>query len=235
MTSWTHLPNRRSALVILCLAGSLPQMALASKPDPAVAKFRAAQKAYNMGRFQDALQGYMQAYERKPLPGFLFNIAQCHRQLGEHEQAAFFYRRYLALSPRPVKNQALVQELMREMEEKQREGERKQRETAELKKAELERKREEDARAKAERASLEAPPPRVMEPAPKLVPEPVAAPMAVTQSVSPAREPSTPVYQKWWFWTGVGAAVAAGTVTAFAMQPKAPTPGTLPTIDARSP
>jgi tetratricopeptide (TPR) repeat protein len=33
------------------------------------------------------------------LPAFLFNIGQCHRKLGQHEQAIFFYSRYLKANP----------------------------------------------------------------------------------------------------------------------------------------
>jgi hypothetical protein len=38
-----------------------------------------------------------------------------------------------------------------------------------------------------------------------------------------------PIYKRWWFWTGLGTAVAGGTVAAFLLQPgtKAPTVGTL--------
>lgn len=32
---------------------------------------------------------------------------------------------------------------------------------------------------------------------------------------SSSPHPARPIYKKWWFWTGVGAAVVAGTVTAF--------------------
>src|SRR2546423_10312666 len=86
--------------------------------DPALAHFNAAQSAYNLGRFDEALEGYTKSYELKHLPALLFNIAQCHRQLSHFERAAFFYRRYLALSPRAPKNASLVESLIAEMDEK---------------------------------------------------------------------------------------------------------------------
>jgi hypothetical protein len=45
----------------------------------------------------------------------------------------------------------------------------------------------------------------------------------------PVRDTRTPVYQRWWFWTGIGAAVVGGTVAAFALRPgtQAPLAGTL--------
>ena len=35
----------------------------------------------------------------KPDPAFLYNIGQCHRQLGDLEQAATLYRRFLTAAP----------------------------------------------------------------------------------------------------------------------------------------
>ncbi|HZI08474.1 MAG TPA: tetratricopeptide repeat protein, partial [Archangium sp.] len=62
------------------------------------AKFAEGNLAYDLGEFQKALDAYSESYRLMPLPGFLFNIAQCHRQLGRPERAGFFYRRYLSLS-----------------------------------------------------------------------------------------------------------------------------------------
>ena len=50
---------------------------------------------YNLGRFQEALAGYERAYELYPAHGLLFNLGQCHRELGTHERAIFFFERYL--------------------------------------------------------------------------------------------------------------------------------------------
>ncbi len=43
------------------------------------------------------------------------------------------------------------------------------------------------------------------------------AKMAANPAPTEAAGSSRPVYAKWWFWTGVGAAVVAGTVTAFVL------------------
>ncbi len=72
------------------------------------------QKAYDLGRFDEAIGHYSAAYEAMPLPALLFNIGQCHRQLGQFERAAFFYGRYLDLAPR-APNAALTQELLQEV------------------------------------------------------------------------------------------------------------------------
>jgi tetratricopeptide (TPR) repeat protein len=58
------------------------------------------------------------------------------------------------------------------------------------------------------------PPPRVDPPPPQIV---TAPPQAVVVVPPPPRdEESRPVYKRWWFWTAVGVAVAAGTVGALA-------------------
>jgi tetratricopeptide (TPR) repeat protein len=80
--------------------------------------FEVAQTAYDLGRFDEALAGYSEAYRLTALPGFLFNIAQCHRQLGNDGQALFFYNRYLDLAP-GAKNEALARRLVRELEARQ--------------------------------------------------------------------------------------------------------------------
>jgi hypothetical protein len=82
------------------------------------AHFLRAEKAFNLAKFTEALAAYEAAYEVRPLPGLLFNIAQCHRNLGDHERAIFFYRRYLNLEPRS-KNRDLVLELVAEQEQEQ--------------------------------------------------------------------------------------------------------------------
>ena len=57
------------------------------------------EKLFALGRFDEALEQYEKAFEAKPLPGFLFNIAQCHRNLGNIDQAIFSYRKYLREAP----------------------------------------------------------------------------------------------------------------------------------------
>ncbi|MET0404354.1 MAG: tetratricopeptide repeat protein, partial [Cystobacter sp.] len=79
-------------------------------------KFAEGNAAYEQGQHQKALNAYVEAYRLLPLPGFLFNIAQCHRQMGQHESAATFYRRYLAQSKQPPANAPLVNELIVEMD-----------------------------------------------------------------------------------------------------------------------
>ena len=94
-----------------------PAPILSAPADPerlARAATELGQKAYDLGRFEEAIAHYSAAYEAMPLPALLFNLGQCHRQLGQSGQAAFFYGRYLDLAPK-APNAALTQELMEEV------------------------------------------------------------------------------------------------------------------------
>lgn len=61
--------------------------------------YKAGRKAYDLGRFDEAIGHFERAYEARPAPAFLFNIAQAHRQLGHCKEALFFYRLYLRRDP----------------------------------------------------------------------------------------------------------------------------------------
>ena len=45
--------------------------------------YERGEKLFALGKFSDALDEYQKAFDAKPLPGFLFNIGQCYRNLGE--------------------------------------------------------------------------------------------------------------------------------------------------------
>ena len=113
--SWSVL----CALVALAFLGpARPAVAApATKEARAKAKklYIQGERKYSMGEFKEALQLFSAAYEALPLPGFLFNIGQCERQLGNHKKAIFLYRRYLQKQP-DARNRALVEKLIAESE-----------------------------------------------------------------------------------------------------------------------
>lgn len=212
---WIH----STSALLLCLVAP----AFAQPDDEAKAKehFKAAQAAYNLGQFDQALEGYSQAYAAKPLAPFLFNIAQCHRQLGQWERAAFFYKRFLAMGA-PGAEREKVEQLAQQMEQKQAEAD--ARRVAEAEAAqraamhahtlELERARAATAKAEADAAAQRAA-------------EAAAAAKRLEENPPPA-----PLYQRWWVWAGAGAVVAVGVVaTSVAIvnrpQPEVPSYGTV--------
>lgn len=76
-------------------------------------QFYRGQRLFDLRRFKQALKAYENAYEAKPIPAFLFNIAQCHYNLGDFESALFSYRRFLRLKPRTSKRAAVEQLIIR--------------------------------------------------------------------------------------------------------------------------
>jgi hypothetical protein len=61
--------------------------------------YERGEKAYNLGRFREAITLFEEGYREESASAFLLNIAQAHRQLGDCERAAFFYKSYLANDP----------------------------------------------------------------------------------------------------------------------------------------
>ncbi len=97
MASSILSPSSCVALLVLSLAQ--PAFAQGQPESAARERFEAARSAYDQGQLEKALQLYTEAYDLKPLPPFLFNVAQCHRLLGHLDRAGFFYERFLELAP----------------------------------------------------------------------------------------------------------------------------------------
>jgi tetratricopeptide (TPR) repeat protein len=178
-----------------------------------------AEKAFSLGNFDAALTAYQAAFDAKPLPGFLFNIAQCQRQLGNPRRAIFFYERYLELAPRSSNREAAKALIA-----------------------------EQRARLSEQSATADPPPPPAgpeppataiidVEP-PTFRPTPPAPPpslRAVTGTGPNAPPPGDrPIYRRWWFWTAV-AVVSTGAAAALLLRRDGPLPegGPLGNIDRR--
>lgn len=92
-------------------------IALSAAPAPddatesARAHFSEGVTQYKLARFDTALASFESAYEAKPLPGFLFNIAQCHFQLAHYDKAIFFYEGYLHGRPDAPNRQAVSERI----------------------------------------------------------------------------------------------------------------------------
>src|SRR5688572_9287412 len=51
--------------------------------------------SFKLGRHTEAVERWERAYELCPEPDLLFNLAQVHRKLNNHEKARDLYRSYL--------------------------------------------------------------------------------------------------------------------------------------------
>ncbi len=99
--------------IAIVSTGLLVGAAHAEPRDEAKQHVAAADLHYRLARFAEALAEYTRAYELYPVPALLFNIGQCHRGLGAHARAIFFFEGYLRDAPR-ASNRALVEDLIRE-------------------------------------------------------------------------------------------------------------------------
>ena len=169
---------------------------------------------YDLKEYVEALAAFKDAYRIIQDPAFLYNIAQCHRRLGQNPEALDFFRNYLRRSP-SAPNRGEVERRIQEIE----------REIA------------------ADRNGRPPPPPppttvpREKAPPPVLMPPPAEtthgpsstgstppglatapAPAAVDLSASPPPEKSSgAVYTRWWFWASVGAVVVGGLAVGLAV------------------
>lgn len=219
----------------------LPASAMAAATgdaERARAAFQDGKQEYDLGHFEKALSRYDEAYRLDPKPAILFNIAQCHRLLGNYERSAFFYRRFLALGDAKGEAKTLAESLLREVELKQAEVEsarKAEREARRLR--ELEQARAAAARAEAEQARKKK---EVTQVAPADAPvrlqgpsTDAAAPVALNEGSQQPAVDSGGITKQWWFWTAVGVAAAGvGTGVWFATAPQ-PSPTTLGTRTLR--
>lgn len=173
------------ALVVV-LAGAGHAAPADEAQNKAMEHFRKGRKLYQVSEYRSALEEFKRGYLFKEDPVFLFNIGQCHRQLGERDEAITFYKRYLTAQPR-AENRAQVEQLIREVQSAR------------------------PAEPAPAPPVLTAPPPAAP-PAPRF--EPVAVDLAFPTErteAQPAAVEGPSVFRRWWFWTIVGGAVAAGT------------------------
>lgn len=117
--------RRAPVALVLAVLGLVLALARPAHAEDAATKaarkhFAKGEKLFQLGKFDEALVEYEAAYEQKSLPGFLYNIAQCHRNLGNYKQAIFGYRSYLRQVP-DAANREAVEALIDELSERQRE------------------------------------------------------------------------------------------------------------------
>jgi tetratricopeptide (TPR) repeat protein len=80
--------------------------------------FREGSRQFDLGEFKLALDAFKKAYLLYEEPAFLFNIAQCHRQLGDKPEAIRFYKTYLRKVP-TAPNRAEVERIIATLEAEQ--------------------------------------------------------------------------------------------------------------------
>jgi tetratricopeptide (TPR) repeat protein len=198
----------RAALLALVL----PSLALAGAPPSEVKKrFQVARQHHERGELREAIEIYLEIYEMRPAPQLLFNVGQCHRNLGELEAATGYFRRYAEGVSDPIERdrvEALIVDLEAELADREAEAAM--------------------TVVTATVAELEPPPPVV-------APPPRSPPVAPVDPVVIEAVEERSIAGEWWFWTiiGVAAAAAAGGTAAVLLSRDPAPEGSIATIDAR--
>jgi tetratricopeptide (TPR) repeat protein len=89
-------------MLMVAVLGFTSPPTYAANPDAekqARRSFERAEAHFKAGLFAEALPEYQDGYEQLPLPGFLINIAQCQRRLGDLTQARATYRKFILIAP----------------------------------------------------------------------------------------------------------------------------------------
>jgi tetratricopeptide (TPR) repeat protein len=182
----------RAATVLAALAVLAGSSARAATPEAekeARARFQAGETHFQAGAFDEALAEYQKGYAAKPLPGFLVNIAQCQRRLGDLKGARATYQKFVLVAP----DSPLVPNVRSMM-------------------AEIDNLLEKEAEKPAADGDAAAKPEPAVAPA---APAVTAAPVLVaTPAPAPAPEPT---HHRWWLWGAIGAVVVGGAVAAIAL------------------
>ncbi len=247
-------PQLIALLVSCALIGTHAEMALAADLDMARAKnhFKQGQKHYANGEYQKALERFEVAYSYKALPGFLFNLGQCHMELKNYDMALKRYNQYLRESPK-ARNRTKVEELIRKASLEQKEAKAKVIAKAVKPKPV---KPVTSQKAKATPVVAKAPPLKKAAPitkviqatpiddlplAPLVVPnqDPLqAATIPATGMVANMNDQPESVYETWWFWS-IATSVVAASISAVVLTQSSPNQqivapsGSLGTIDRR--
>lgn len=202
-------------LVALLLMSGQPSRAADPRLDAARAHSQEGDSYYKLEKYANAITEYEQAYLAKPDPSFLYNIAQCHRLMGQGAEAIKFYRRFLKDAP-TAPNRAVAEKHIRDLEDASA-G------TAPPATAPLTASRPPPvAPAPVSVIPPTEPPPAASPPTPTspspafnpLLPTstPVSTTPTVENGTTSTQTESHPIYSRWWFWAGVGAVVVGGIV-----------------------
>ena len=102
-------------LWIVCLGLCLmPRLAIADAAQARV-HFDRGRTFFDVDEYRKAIAEFKAAHIEKPDPAFLYNIAECHRRLGERPDALLFYRRFLATAPAGDKTRPIVEQRIAEL------------------------------------------------------------------------------------------------------------------------
>ncbi len=217
-------------LLVVVVAG----VARAQAPAPVDERAQQAKQHYETGmahfqleEWDKAIEEWQAGFRAKPVPQFLYNIAQAYRQSKRPEKALSFYQKYLRMEPEAA-NRAEVEHHIAQLKG-----------LIEQQSKTASQPPTEAIAAEPKSPSATTTPPAEPRPpvsaTPSATPEPTATPSAspTTRGDLVATAPAhKPVTKQGWFWGvigGAGALVVAGVVVAVVLT-TADSAKTLPTV-----
>jgi tetratricopeptide (TPR) repeat protein len=96
------VPRGAAAAAVLLVVGfgaTVASAAPSTAEREARRRFDEGETKYRAGHYAEALASYQAGYAADPLPGFLVNIAQCQRRLGDLKTARATYREFVVVAP----------------------------------------------------------------------------------------------------------------------------------------
>jgi tetratricopeptide (TPR) repeat protein len=117
---WAFL-RRAAAFFLVIMAGvTVPRRAVGveteqERRDRSLALIKEGRSRYDLGKLDEAIKLFEQAYEVYPYPEALYNLGQAWRQRGDLKKAVFYYRSYLRNKP-DAENRLQVEERIAELE-----------------------------------------------------------------------------------------------------------------------
>ena len=174
------------------------------RAEKARAHFQQGDTYFKLEKYANALQEFEQAYMAKQDPSFLYNIAQCHRLMGNRAEAIRFYKRYLVDAPAAA-NRPVAEKHIRDLE-------------SALGAEELTGAHVAPAPGAPGAEPSGMPPPRPTQAPPPVAldarPPPPSDAMLTSPPPTLSQSDDRPIYTKWWFWTAVGGVVVTGLIVA---------------------
>jgi hypothetical protein len=173
--------------------------------------FQRGEALFKLEKFNEALGEYEQGYLAKSDATFLYNIAQCHRLMGNKPAALRFYRRFLNEATK-VPNREMVEQHIRDLEKALGTS----RSTPGVAAAAPQSTSPPNV---ATAPAVVPPPPPPPPPAPRPPPLPSSMSSSAAAGTDVAAQPPTSpdgaggsILTRWWFWTAVGVVAAGGGV-----------------------
>jgi len=218
------LPVRPAALAVLLalamtlapttvvgpLVASTARAAEGKPVDKSRARYASGTAFFRHEKYAQALREFELGYLDRQDPAFLFNIAQCHRELHQTTEAIRFYRRFLTEAPEDHASRGQAEQALRELESPAP-GPSSPTPEWQAAPAPAAAQAAPEAHAVVVPLPSAAPAPAPPAVASAAAPAPVAAAPAVVDASPPAPDSaSTPAYKTWWFWTLIGAGVVGG-------------------------